>query len=237
MHINFTVMRRAAFGGLLFFYVMVTFVLSGFAMPHWQLFSVVLFIALAWIFIYLVYFCENYVRYVSIVFAVTMISLLLLACSLPAFAMAEDGTGEQITRKVLAVTPIFSVGFLLLYVISSEPRDMPLIVPGNRIQSLTQKDAQAPTKTSPFFIGGASVSTGSMITGKLDGLIAEAIIVALGTFVLVSIVFICRESLRGLRHLARTSRDLEITYTFYWIDEIRAARRGSYVVRFARWFR
>lgn len=61
--------------------------------------------------------------------------------------------------------------------------------------------------------------------------------VSLLTMGVVMIIFTCRESLRGLYYLAKKGRQMKIKFTFYWIDEIRAARRRSYIVRFVGWFR
>lgn len=237
MNLHFSQLRSFAFGMFGFFYALASLVLASWGLPSWGLVSLILLVLLVWLCIYLVYFNEGYVLYFSVLFGFFISSFILIASWLPAFSLLRGATGGYALRGVLVAVPIFSVSFLVLYIFKDKPKQMLYEISDKRVQVLRFMERRKMSAVSQGFWAGVSGWVGSLGAKYLQGPVMEALVVCLFTLVLLYMVWLSRDNLRGLRAIANKGRDLKVTYTFYWIEEIRAARRDSYVIRIAGWFR
>lgn len=184
--------------------------------------------------LYLIYCCERFVGFLSVVLLVGIIIFPYIASCL-AYLIASGFFGRGDLRSVsIGIAPITIVLLVFVVIFYSKSSFFPFDCIGNRVAARPKKVVNAKSYNLGL-ISGVSTLTGSIFLKSVGADTGGMVAVVACTGFSVIILFYLRHSIRGLRTLRIRERKMPTPYTFMQIDEIREARSRWWLGRLFKW--
>lgn len=231
---DFRWIRKASIGVMFPFVVLVFMFLVAGAWGALAL-SLLLLPLLVLVYVYLTYFCERYVLWAVINYTLCILGFLFMACA-SVFLAATNFSFEAgwVTKFSIAI-PILASGVVLYFVLKGERKGCAFPCNGDRVGRLPGSD-RAPNYNFGL-IGGLSGVVVWLMRQYFDKAALEVFMAILTVGTLMALMWVPRDGLRGMRFLFAQEQDTGVRYTFMLIEEIREARKQTYLVRSLLWLR
>ena len=183
--------------------------------------------------LYLVYWCESYVVYLTTVLTATVSIFAFLASGL-VYLSASSFLGETtVLPIVVGVCPAILIFGVFSAIYFSKPSLFPFESVGNRIT--IRSGVQGQPKYNIGIVAGVTALTGGVFLSLVDALTTDVVAVSICTGCAIAILIQLRHTIRGLRTLHIQERSMDVPYTFMEIDEIREARSRWWLGRLLKW--